>query len=238
MTVTYPPYGYYCTRCGLWVNGTSAHICNAPPVYPSTSTNTVSWYPDNRVLTAKLDEILETLKKLMESTTVEATLSRWDEFVVHLDPETGRVIKSETTPQPTTTNHKYPIGEKVRLVNGNTKGQWGTIVQHLLNGQYLIANTWLDEKAEPNQSTYQVLNEELIRPLAALLTCADLKVGDKVNYLPGIPHRYRAVAGAFTVTAVGVTTVLLSGTDWNNKEVEFHQYPEDLEIVLDEDTKP
>ena len=211
MTVTFPSAGYYCNRCGLWVNGTSAHGCNAPAVYPSTSTAT--WYPDNRVLTAKLDEVISLLKKL-----------------------------SDTAFQSTPTNHKYPVGEKVRLVNGNKNGQWGTVVQHLLNGQYLVENSWLENDPNKNKGdlpTYQVVAEELIRPLADLLTCAALKVGDKVQYLSGVEHRYRGTDRVFTVTAVGEKNVMLSGLDWLGNEVEFSQDPADLEpAVLDTDTQP
>jgi len=229
MTVTFPSSGYYCTRCGVWVsNTTNGHSC-PPLTYPSTSSNTVSWYPNNFALEKKLDEVISLLKKLP---TTDALNNKLVRVVAKIE-----TLRTGVTVQSTTTNHKYPIGEKVRLINGNKSGQWGTVAQHLLNGQYLVENTWLENDPMKNKEslpTYQVLAEELIRPLAALLTCADLKVGDVVKYLDGINNYYRSQSGTYTVTAVGEKNVMLSGLDWLGKEVEFSHDPADLEpAVLD-----
>jgi len=158
------------------------------------------YYPNNRALDKKLDEIA----KLLLSKVGNAS-------------------------------HKYPVGTKVRLIKGNSNKQWGTVAQHLLNGEYLIENSWqvekLKETGAPDPVRYQVIGEEMIHPLDKLLTCADLSVGDKVKFMKGLRSQYNGDKDVYTITAIGKTKVVLFGTDWHGREVEFMQDPADLKLA-------
>lgn len=190
--------------------------------------------------TAWLEGNFDATNPYYDTLALERTLFRTAIKPEHFD---GIIIDGEnayTTEQylarelPT---HKYPVGEKVRLINGNTKGQWGTVAQHLLNGQYLVENTWLENDPMKNKDdlpTYQVVAEELIRPLATLLTVSDLKVGDVVKYIDGVSGYYRSQGGTFTVTAIGAKNVMLSGLDWHGEQIEFSHDPADLEPAIKE----
>ena len=224
---------FYCNNCKGYYNpnSTVVHTCTTASVGTVPSTETY-WYPTNAALDAKLDKITELLKAILKSTTPEAILEQWDGILEKINPETG-FLRDEFR----VSTHKYPVGEKVRLINGNGRGQWGTVAQHLLNGQYLVENTWLTEspdKDELSDATYQVLAEHLILPLEALLTVSDLKVGDTVKYLDGVYNYHKSASGAFTVTAVGEKSVLLSGEDYDGEVVEFSTDPSDLELVQGE----
>lgn len=101
--------------------------------------------------------------------------------------------KSEAEPATDSSPHAFPVGTKVRLVNNNTMGkQWGTVVQQLINGQYLVENTWLKEmyptNPEKQEPTYQICNENQLRDIADEMTASDFEIGDKVCLWSQLHH--------------------------------------------------
>ena len=103
--------------------------------------------------------------------------------------------------------HKYPVGKRV-LETGQHGGKDRivTIKQHILNGEYLVENTYLADKGA--NLSYSYLPERMLRPIPPVPTVDDFEVGDNVFAMTpsGDPCRAK-------VTAIGETRLLLMGDD-------------------------
>lgn len=137
------------------------------------------------------------------------------------EPSLSTTVKVGSPP-----THRFPVGTQVRFINGNTtKPQWGTVLQHLVNGEYLVENTWLlhDPANENHPTTYRYCKESMLVARAAQLTLNDLEVGDGVRYL----NEVNSLTATWTVVAKTPTQVVLTH-NFNGSKTERLEKPENL----------
>ena len=110
--------------------------------------------------------------------------------------------------------HAYPVGTKV-LIRDNTPRAWGFVIQHILNGQYLVENTWVTEAIDFHGNKRMTPTTQIVHEYELLPFPEGLPPVLRLHDIIIIPQNIGRPSGEWCVTAIGEYSVLAVPHGWH-----------------------